>query len=54
MLSKITMTVLAAAMLASAIASPALAQRASTTQQGAQGGTYQGYPLSDWYRADSW
>jgi hypothetical protein len=54
MLSKLTMTVLAAAMLASAIAAPALAQRAPTGPQGAQGGTYQGYPLTDWYHADSW
>jgi len=37
MLSKITMAVLAMALLVSAIASPALAQRAS--QQSAQGGT---------------
>jgi hypothetical protein len=54
LLSKITMAGLATAILAFTIASPALAQRASTTQQGAQGGTYQGHPLSDWYRPDSW
>jgi hypothetical protein len=54
MSSKITMAVLATAMLASTIASPALAQRPPTAQQGALGGTYQGYPLTDWYRADSW
>ena len=36
--------------------SPALAQRApSGAQQGyQQNGTYNGYPLSEWYRTDEW
>jgi len=46
----------AAALLATAIASPALAQRQDSQQrvQPSQGGTYQGYPLSDWYHQDEW
>jgi hypothetical protein len=46
----------AAALLATAIASPALAQRQDAQQrsQPSQGGTYQGYPLSDWYHQDQW
>jgi hypothetical protein len=49
-------TLLATVILAMAIASPALAQRAqSAPQQGyQQNGTYNGYPLSDWYRTDEW
>jgi opacity protein-like surface antigen len=48
-------TLVAAAILAMAIASPALAQRAP--QQGYQSernGYYHGYPLQDWYRDDSY
>jgi hypothetical protein len=49
-------TLLATVILAMAIASPALGQRApSTAQQGyQQNGTYNGYPLSEWYRTDEW
>ena len=49
-------TLLATVIVAMAIASPALAQRApSGAQQGyQQNGTYNGYPLSEWYRDDSW
>ena len=49
-------TLLATVILAMAIASPALAQRApSGAQQGyQQNGTYNGYPLSEWYRTDEW
>jgi hypothetical protein len=49
-------TLLATVILAMAIASPALAQRAqSAPQQGyGQNGTYNGYPLSEWYRTDEW
>jgi opacity protein-like surface antigen len=51
-------TLVAAAILAMAIASPALAQRAqSAPQQGYQSernGYYHGYPLRDWYRDDSY
>ena len=48
-------TLVAAAILVMAIASPALAQRAqSAPQQGYQSserpGYYHGYPLSEWYR----
>ena len=49
-------TLLATVILAMAIASPALAQRApSGAQHGyQQNGTYNGYPLSEWYRTDEW
>jgi hypothetical protein len=48
-------TLVAAAILAMAIASPALAQRQSAPQQGQQSnGYYNGYPLQDWYRDDSY
>ncbi len=49
-------TLLATVILAMVIASPALGQRApSTAQQGyQQNGTYNGYPLSEWYRTDEW
>jgi hypothetical protein len=49
-------TLFAALILAMAIASPALAQRAhSAPQQGyQQNGYYNGYPLSEWYRTDEW
>ena len=53
---KIMKTVFARLILAIAIASPALAQRAqSAPQQGyQQNGYYNGYPLSEWYRTDGW
>jgi len=44
-------TLIATAILAMAIASPALAQRA---QSAPQQGYYNGYPLQDWYRTDEW
>jgi len=48
-------TLIATAILAMAIASPALAQRAqSAPQQGYHSGYYNGYPLQDWYRTDEW
>ena len=49
-------TVFATLILAMAIASPSLAQRAqSAPQQGyQQNGYYNGYPLSEWYRTDEW
>jgi hypothetical protein len=49
-------TLFATLILAMAIASPALAQRArSAPQQGyQQNGYYNGYPLSEWYRTDEW
>jgi hypothetical protein len=49
-------TLIATAILAMAIASPALAQRAqSAPQQGSQSnGYYNGYPLQEWYRDDSY
>jgi hypothetical protein len=45
-----------AALIAAAIASPALAQTAQPRQSGQQQnyGTYNGYPTSEWYRQDSW
>jgi hypothetical protein len=53
MLTKITMAIVATTLLASAVVSPALAQRAPSDQQGANG-TFHGQPLSEWYRADGW
>jgi hypothetical protein len=49
-------TIFAAVAIAMAIATPVLAQNAQTQQsaQRYQGGTYQGYPASEWYRQDSW
>jgi hypothetical protein len=50
-------TLVATPILVMAIASPALAQGAqSTPQQGyqSQNGYYNGYPLQDWYRDDSY
>jgi hypothetical protein len=44
---------LAVAALATAVASPALAQRSEQSGQN-YGGTYRGYPLSDWNTHDSW
>jgi hypothetical protein len=48
--------ILAAVAIAMAIATPVLAQNAQSQRgaQGYQGGTYQGYPASEWYRQDSW
>jgi hypothetical protein len=54
MLTKITMAIVATTLLASAVAAPALAQRAPSSDQNAQGGTFHGQPLSEWYRADGW
>jgi hypothetical protein len=53
---KIMKTLFATLILAMAIASPALAQRAQPApQQGyQQNGYYNGYPLSEWYRTDEW
>jgi hypothetical protein len=53
MLTKITMALVATTLLASAIAAPALAQRAPSDQQGAAG-TFKGQPLSEWYRVDGY
>jgi len=53
-------TLVAAAILAMAIVSPALAAKRaqSAPQQGYQSserpGYYHGYPLKDWYRDDGW
>jgi hypothetical protein len=49
-------TIFAAVAIAMAITTPVLAQNAQTQQsaQWYQGGTYQGYPASEWYRQDSW
>jgi hypothetical protein len=49
-------TIVATLLLAMAIASPALAQNAQSQQgaQSGQNGTYQGYPISEWQRPDSW
>jgi ABC-type sugar transport system substrate-binding protein len=44
----------AAVLLAMAVASPALAQSAQDGGQRYSGGTYHGYPTSEWYRQDSW
>jgi opacity protein-like surface antigen len=46
--------IFAAAVLALAIASPALAQSAPQGSQQYSGGTYHGYPTGEWYRNDSW
>jgi opacity protein-like surface antigen len=48
--------IFAAAAIALAIATPALAQSAQPQQGGQQsyGGTYQGYPVGEWYRPDNW
>ncbi len=46
--------IFAAAVLALAIASPALAQSASQGNQQYYGGTYRGYPTGEWYRQDTW
>jgi hypothetical protein len=44
--------IIAPALLASAHAAPHSA-RGDAAEQNA-GGTYQGYPLSEWYRTDGW
>jgi len=48
--------IFAAVMLAMAVASPALAQSAQSDEGGRHynGGTYRGYPTSEWYRQDGW
>jgi hypothetical protein len=43
---------IAAAALATAVASPSLAQ--SAPQQGNAAGYYHGYPLNEWHTQDSW
>jgi hypothetical protein len=51
---------IAALTLATLIAAPAIAAApydrgdAARSSQSSNGGTYRGYPLSDWYRADSY
>jgi hypothetical protein len=55
-------TLIAALTLASLVIAPALlasAQAAPRSERGDaagqnSGGTYQGYPLSEWYRTDGW
>ena len=55
-------TLIAALALASLVIAPALlasAQAAPRSERGGaagqnSGGTYQGYPLSEWYRTDGW
>jgi predicted phosphoadenosine phosphosulfate sulfurtransferase len=51
-------TLIATAILAMAIASPALAQRAQAAPQrgyqSQQNGYYNGYPVQDWYHEDVW
>jgi hypothetical protein len=57
MLTRITTALVASAMLAAAVASPALAQSAPSGASQAQqnnNGTFHGRPLSEWYRPDSW
>ena len=56
MLTKIATALSVTFMLATAVASPALAQytQAPTQYQSGQGGTYHGYPTSEWTRPDSW
>jgi opacity protein-like surface antigen len=46
--------IFAAAVLALAIASPALAQSAPHGSQQSNAGTYHGYPTSEWQRQDTW
>jgi len=48
--------IFAAVMLAMAVASPALAQSAQSQDSGQHyyGGTYRGYPTSEWYRQDGY
>jgi hypothetical protein len=52
-MTKIITALAATFMLATAVASPALAQYSQApTQQ--QSGTYHGYPTNEWTRPDSW
>ena len=44
--------VIASALLASAQAAPRSERGGAAGQN--SGGTYQGYPLSEWYRTDGW
>jgi hypothetical protein len=44
--------IIAPALLASAHAAPRSARGDAAAQN--WGGTYQGYPLSEWYRTDGW
>ncbi len=54
-MTKIIRAVAATIMLATAVASPALAQYTQApTQQHDQGGTWHGYPTSEWTRPDSY
>jgi opacity protein-like surface antigen len=47
--------IFAAVLLAMAVASPALAQSAQSQDNGrGYGGTYHGYPTSEWYRPDGY
>jgi hypothetical protein len=49
-------TIVATLVLAAALASPVLAQTAPTRQQDAQqySGGFQGYPIGEWQRPDTW
>ena len=51
-------TFIVTAILAMAIASPALAQRAQSAPQrgyqSQQNGYYNGYPVREWYHDDEW
>jgi len=55
-MTKIITALAATFMLATAVASPALARnsQAQTQYQNGQSGTYHGYPTSEWTRPDSW
>jgi hypothetical protein len=55
MLTRITTALVASAMLAAAVASPAQSAPSGAPQaQQNNGGTFHGRPLSEWYRPDSW
>jgi len=50
-------TLIAALTLATFVFAPvalASAHAAPRTERGDAGGTYRGYPLSEWYRTDGW
>jgi Ni/Co efflux regulator RcnB len=53
-MTKIITALAATFMLATAVASPALAQYAQAPTQQQSQGTYHGYPTSEWTRPDSW
>jgi hypothetical protein len=56
-MTKIITALAATFMLATAVASPALAQYSQAPtqyQSGQSGGTYHGYPTNEWTRPDSW